>query len=108
MDNFVVYLGIRYTLPPDTDVQPLETGSDPRLRAAKKERLKTWWGRLTDGGYYFVLIGAEVGRFGAEASLAQTTPLEDLIKLSEDVRERLKAAGIEETPALHFQMEAEY
>jgi len=70
--------------------------------------LKTWWGRLTDGGYYFLMVGAEVGRFGSEASLAQTVPLQDLLKLGEDMRERLKAAGFEEEPALHVQMEAEY
>jgi hypothetical protein len=95
-------------LPPNADTESLETGTDSRLRAAKKGHLKTWWGKLTDGGYYFVLIGAELGRFGAEASLTKTIPLEEIIKVSDDVREKLKAAGFEETPAIHFQMEAEY
>ena len=106
--NFVVYFGLRYTLPPEADVESLETGEDPRLRAAKKGRLKVWWGRLTDGEYYFLLIGAELGRFGAEASLARSVQLEELNAVANDVRQKLKASGFTEEPALHFQMQAEY
>lgn len=45
---------------------------------------------------------------GAEADPAKTIPLEDVLEVCEDVREKLNAAGFEEAPAFHFQMEAEY
>lgn len=107
-DNFLVYFGIRYTHSAGVDVGLLETGRDPRVRAAKKAGLKTWWGRLTDGEYYFLLIGAEIGRFGAESDLAKSVRIEDLVAMAEQTKQKLLDAGFNEETAIHFQMEAEY
>ena len=108
MDNFIVYLGIRFVLDADADVTELETGVDPRLRAAKREGLKTRWGRLTDGEYYFVLIGEEVGIFGVEATLCKSLSIDSVLSTRDSLRRKLRAAGFDEEPALHFQVQAEY
>ncbi len=112
-DAFVVCYGMRYSLGLDADISDealavFEEDRDPRMVAAAKAGLKTWWGKETDGGEYFLFVGAVLGHLGIEWDMNRTIADPELVQAMERTRRLLKEAGLEGTPALHFQVVAQY
>jgi hypothetical protein len=112
-DSVVVCYGLRYSLGldghlSDAALEALEQGSDPRLVAAKRAGLKSYYGRVTDAGEYFLLIGTILGTFGIEGLHSTALSEERLRDVARNTRERLGRAGLEGEPSLHVQLEAQY
>jgi hypothetical protein len=108
-DAFVVFFGVRHTVPSDEELDRLESRKDQRLIAARKAKLKTYFGRLTDGSPHFLLIGYHVGTFGVENSAQAALTLQQVNEIMEETKQKLQAAGLDkEEPKLYFQFEAQY
>lgn len=109
-DAFVVFYGVRETVPADdhSQLDQLESGSHPVLRSANAANLQTWWGRLTEGSDYHILIGRKVGVFGVENDHDSSLEIGAIKEVAEQVASRIKASGISGSPSLHFQLEAQY
>jgi hypothetical protein len=109
-DAFVVFYGVRETIPADdTDqLDLLESRTHPLLISARAAGLDRWWGRLTDGSDFHVLIGARIGVFGVENDQELSIDSDELLRLIDAVRASLESSGIRGTPALHCQLEAQY
>lgn len=105
-DLFSAYFGIRIVMEPAADVTALELRTDPRMVAARNAKLQYWWGRVTDGGYYFLLIGAELGRLGETQGTSASISLASMMQLITETSARLKQAGFFDEPAVHLQLEA--
>lgn len=66
-DAFVAYYGVRDTVPADDEtLDELEAGNHPYLQVPRTSGLSSWWGRLTDGSDYHVILGKPVGIFGIQ------------------------------------------
>jgi len=61
-DRFVAIYGVKTELHQDD----LETFEERWRVQARRVGLRTWSGRTTDGGPYYVVIGSVVGDFGIE------------------------------------------
>jgi hypothetical protein len=112
-DNVIVCYGIRYSLGadgslPEELIESLEAGTESRLVAARSARLRAYWGRVTDGGEYFLLIGQVLGTFGVQGAAALTVSDEQFASLVADTKRRLHSAGLTGEPGLHVQLEAQY
>ena len=81
---------------------------DPRLVAARDVRLDSWWGRLTDGADFHLLIGKRLGVFGSENDAEKQMTLQELSTLAAQTDTLLKDGGFVETASLVFQLEAQY
>jgi hypothetical protein len=112
-DRVVVCYGVRYSLGldgalPDGLLTALEAGAESRLIAARRAGLKAYWGKVTDGGEYFLLIGTMLGSFGIEGSEHLLASDEELTEVAKLTRERLARAGLRGVAGLHVQLEAQY
>jgi hypothetical protein len=112
-DSFVVCYGIRYSLGLDADMSDealavFEEERDPRMLAAAKVGLKAWWDKETDGGEYVLFVGAMLGHLGIESAMNGGVSDPELAQAMERTRSLLAQAGLEGTPALHFQVFAQY
>lgn len=109
-DNFVAFVGIRFLIDPKSEgeLEEIERRTDPRIRAARDAGLKTHLGRWTDGEYYFLLIGTELGSFGVEGKDYKGLRSEELSSIVVKTREELVKAGFKEEPSIHLQFEAQY
>jgi len=108
-DSFYVYYGVKRNVALDSpELELLEEKKLPILRSALAAKLNVAWGRLTDGEDYFLLIGHEIGCFGVEGFTDRELPAEGLRRIVEQTDERLRRAGISETPAFHYQLNAQY
>jgi hypothetical protein len=112
-DSVVVCYGLRYSIGLDEQLRDdalalFEEQTDPRMVAARKAGLRSYFGKVTDGGEYFLLIGTVIGTFGVEGR--ESIALEDarVTELMKDTQDRLDKAGLEGTPAFHVQLEAQY
>jgi hypothetical protein len=111
--NVIVCYGVRYSLGqelavPQPLLQALEAGTEPRVVAAKRVGLKAYWGKVTDGGEHFLLIGTILGTVGAEGAEHLETADERYSEIAQSTRDRLTKAGLHGAPALHIQLEAQY
>ncbi|HVR84364.1 MAG TPA: hypothetical protein VMU54_08640 [Planctomycetota bacterium] len=108
-DNFMAYVGIRILLDPknERELEGIETRSDSRIAAARDAGLQSYLGRWTDGEYHFLLIGTELGRFGAEGRDYAGFKSEELSSIVAKTRERLIHAGFKGEPSIHLQFEAQ-
>jgi hypothetical protein len=109
-DSVYVYYGVRQTIPKDAveQIEQLENDSHKVCDLAYNNTLHFTWGCLTDGEDYFLLIGHELGRFGVEGLHEQHFEDVRLTEIMEKTKQRLKAAGINEPPALYVQLQAQY
>ena len=108
-DAFVVYYGVRETVPCDeASLDALEEGGHPLLSVPRGCGLTNWWGRLTDGSEYHILLGKQVGVFGVENQHEANISVSDLQAIAAEVDALLLQHGIEGKPSLHFQLEAQY
>jgi hypothetical protein len=109
-DAVVAYLGVQYRIPANRgqEIEGLERKKDPRLVAARKAGLQSWWGRMTPGQPYQLLIGRELGILGAENEGTIRVDLEDFFVIIEETKTKLLSAGFTDVPALHLVLEADY
>lgn len=89
-------------------LEALEAGEDARQTSAESAGLDHWWGRVTDGGACFLLVGRIVGQLGYEHNVSVRVSAQALDDLQADVHRRLVAAGLDGEPALHLQAEFQY
>jgi hypothetical protein len=107
-DAFIVYFGIRYTVESEDELDRLERRDDPRLVAARKARLKTYFGRATEGEDHCLLVGSELGQFGVEAKMEAELTEEELQRVAAETAEKLVQAGLEGRPKRYLQVVAQY
>lgn len=108
-DRVIVFYGIRLQVPGDDEcaISALESRTDPHLVAARAAKLDTWWGRLTDGEDYHLLIGRKIGVFGVDDAAEKQMPLAELSKLADKTDAMLSSVGFAEQGSLLFQLEAQ-
>jgi hypothetical protein len=107
-DAFIGFYGIEETIPAEADMTALEDRTDDRIVRARKNKLDVWWGRVTDGRDYHLLIGKNIADLGAEGAEGSTITNGDFADLQEDVKRRLTVAGFTEEPKLIFKFESQY
>lgn len=106
--TFHAYCGLRYEMPPGTNTRLLEEQEDPRQLAAKRFGLSSWWGRLTDGGYIFLLVGQPLAQLGETGVFSESLDSEALARLVSSAQTKLLAAGFDGATGIHLQLEAEF
>ena len=94
-DSFIAFYGIKIGVDPTNEamLDSLDSGSDPRLKAARQVGLHTHWGRMTDGEDYFLYVGHRLGWLGVENDAYVQLTLDKLIEMATGVQARLKEAG---------------
>jgi hypothetical protein len=112
-DAVVVCYGLRYSIGQDAalsdaDLEPFERNTDHRVVAARRVGLQSYFGKVTDGGEYFLLVGTILGPYGVENHERDQVPDAKLAELMNRTRRLLAEAGLEGEPALHLQLEAQY
>jgi hypothetical protein len=107
-DGFLAYYGLRWDVTDPDEISQLEKRSDPRIVAARDNGLKHWWGVTEDQERHFLLIGTELSNLGWEGDPMRTISDSEFSNLAKLTREKLRMAGFEESPALHFQFEPDY
>lgn len=107
-DHVLMFFGVRFDVSSEQQVGALELGTDPHLRAARRAKLESWWGRVTDGGSHFVLIGKKLGDFGASDAHNAQFSEQELVDIASSTREALHAAGIPGEAKFHVQLECDY
>jgi len=110
-DNVTVCYGLRFGLGDnvsDADLEPFELNADARMVAAAGVELESYFGRVTDGGEYFLLVGVILGSVGVEEESHVEIQDDNLTTRMTRTRELLVEAGLRGRPALHFQLEAQY
>ena len=106
-DAFIAFYGLRYTLS-DGELDAVEQRTDHRVIAARRVKLQTSFGRLTDGEPHFLLVGTRLGVFGVENESARSVDGGELQKIMSDTATKLREAGLSGVPGLHLQFEAQY
>ncbi len=107
-DASFFYLGVRYVLQSDDELEAVESQADERVRRAKRHRLKTALVRLTDGEPHVLLIGAELAVVGVENDGYIELSEADLTRVAADTRRKLLDAGFTQEPTYHLQLSAQY
>ena len=109
-DAFAAFYGIRLMIDgdEDEDLEPYEDESHEDIRRAHDEGLDTYFGRLTDGEPYFLLVGKRLAVLGVENEPDCVISDGEFARITAEVRRKLAAAGLKETPALHLQLDAQY
>ena len=106
-DAFVAFYGVRYTLSED-ECDAVERRTDPRVTVARRTRLDSHLGRLTDGEPHYLLIGTSLGIFGVENETSRSVDAPEIERIMRDTAATLSEAGLTGTPQLHLQLEAQY
>ena len=108
-DVFYVYYGVKRSLEPgSSEMELLEREKHPIFDMAFDAKLHVTWGRMTEGEDYFLLVGHQIGCFGAENEAYRQISAEEMRRIVELTDQRLRQAGITETPAFHCQLNAQY
>ena len=112
-DSVVICYGLRYVLGVDAevtdrDIKSFEEGTDDRMVAARRVGLRSHFGRVTDGGEYFLLVGTLLGPYGVEGSERGHFPDPVMAETMARTKQLLKQAGLDGEPALHVQLEAQF
>jgi hypothetical protein len=103
-DYFVVYYGVRKSITPEEGEQMTEDETSLACRA-RHVGLDLWWSNFTYGEeeQYFLLVGREIGVYGAEHEYEKRLVDRDLLRIMEETRESLRGLQVEEEPALYLQ-----
>src|SRR5436190_1994272 len=108
-DRFIAYYGLRFEVPhDDAGIESLEEGTDPRLVAADKAMLNSYFGRVSDGRAHFLLNSTSLGCFGYQDNFQNSVADEELSRVASETRRRLQEAGFAEVPSLLLQFEGQY
>jgi len=109
-DLVVVYYGIKKVVEDSAEVLHLEEDEHPWQVLADGDSLRVWWGNCvtpTNPEAYYVLLGAELGRFGGEALHSLTIADADLLRTMSETRESLTKAGLQDEPAIQVQLDVD-
>ena len=106
-DAFIAFYGLRYTLS-EAELEGVEQRTDHRITAARRVKLQTYLGRLTDGEPHFLLVGTRLGVFGVQNESARSVDAGEFQKVMSDTTTKLREAGLSGDPALHLQFESQY
>ena len=102
-ESCIVFYGLRFEIAPG-EIEGLETRADPRMVAARKAGLKTYWGNFrAPGDRYSLFVGALLGDMGPEGRAEIALSEADMRTMSDTVRSKLAQAGFHGTPGLHVQ-----
>lgn len=109
-DAFHVCYGLRWNVNSENEdeITLLEDRHDPRQLAAKRNKLDCWWGVTTDERVYFVLVGKRIAGFGWEGKHDLQMVHDELTRIAEDTKQKLRSAGFQDEPAWHYQFEPDY
>jgi hypothetical protein len=106
-DTFIAFFGLRCPVA-HSEIDAVENNEDRRIVAARRARLQTYFGRLTDGEDYFLFIGTRLGVFGLENDEYNAFDMKWLQDVERETRAKLADAGLTGEPQLHLQFEAQY
>ena len=106
-DAFIGFYGIEEAIPIDADMSALEERTDDRIVRARRCKLDTWFGRITDGRDYFLLIGKKLADLGAEGNEERVIDDGELAFIQSEVKRKLKEAGFAGEPRLILKLEAQ-
>ena len=98
-DSFLAYFGLRFEISPE-EIAGAEARSDWRMVAARKVGLTCHWGNFGDA--YLLFVGKQIGVLGAEHAEEVRVSSADFLEVSARTRDKLREAGLEGEPALHF------
>lgn len=99
----VIFYGVRYEVS-DSGIESLESRSDPRLAAARKHGLKSYWGNFAGPrSRYLLFIGDKLGVVGIENDREIQIPPEALFERMRQTESKLGDAGMLEAPQLFIQ-----
>lgn len=107
-DVFIAFYGLEFPVPDGEALTEIEEQNDERVVLARKHRLDWWLGRLTDGAPFHLLVGKKIGQFGVESSHGAEMSDTDMDGIREQTRQRLVAAGFQESPRMIFKYESDY
>lgn len=108
-DGFVVYYGVRETVPDEPEfIDALEAGDHPLLKVASESGLQSWWGLWTDGEEYHVLLGRQIGLFGYEGDSHTALSTQEFQSIVDEVDAALAKHEVRGQPMLHMQFEGQY
>jgi hypothetical protein len=106
-DAFIAFYGLRFQLS-DGELDAVEQRTDHRVTAARRARLQTYLGRLTDGEPHFLLVGTRLGVLGVENESEKSVGGVELQQIMSDTAAKLEEAGLSGAPRLFLQLEAQY
>jgi hypothetical protein len=107
-DAFISFYGIEESVRADSDMSALENRTDDRIVRARRIKLDTRFGRITDGRDYFLLIGRKIADIGVEGLEERVLDDGEFAIIQEEVKRKLKAAGFTSEPRLILRLEAQY
>src|SRR5438105_2845030 len=105
-ESFLLYYGLRLPVS-DEEADALEAGTHPSEVAAERQGLDTWWGNFSTvgEGEYYLFVGKQLGMLGAEYSAGVSVEDQELSRIMEETKARLRSAGFDGSPALWAQWE---
>ncbi len=98
----VLFIGLRYDLA-EHEVAGCEERSDPRLIAARRQGLASYWGRFIGSARHVLLVGTKLSVVGPEDQLAARFPADYLAATIEQTCAHLVLAGLDGDVALHVE-----
>ena len=109
-DAFIAFYGIRSEIGDADAADAIYDRNDTRLASAKRAKLDTYIGRLTDGEPYFLFIGRRLGVFGVEGETSKAFPADDLARIAQQTDDAMISLGLglPGEPQFWFQLEAQY
>jgi hypothetical protein len=107
-DAFITFYGIEYSVPAGSDVSSLEKRTDERIVRARRAKLDTWWGCVSDGRDFHLLIGKKIADLGLEGQEQVSVTNQAFTSIQEEVKQKLSEAGFSHEPRLLFKLEAQY
>jgi len=100
-DSFVIYFGVRRELS-EAEYDTCERKQHAWQMIARQFGLNQYWGNFSiDSDRYILLIGHQLGAFGAEGLSELELSSEEFALMSNEVSEKLRRAGIDQDPAFH-------
>ena len=106
-DSTYIFYGVRYQVSDEAEINQLQAGNHPLVKAAKKSGLQSLWGdfNLDGNPYYLLYIGTEIETIGYEGAIDMEISDTKLDQIRLETRRKLGAAGFSLVPALFAQFE---
>src|SRR5262245_1814947 len=103
----VAFFGVRYDIAED-ELELLETRSHPKLVAARKGGLESYWGNFdAPSERFFLFVGFKLGILGDEDQSEVRFDADQLANVVVSTKDKLNRASFDGTPALYVQWMAD-
>jgi hypothetical protein len=100
-DVFYLYYGVVRRIPLHSEeISQLSDDNHPIYGLAFDHKLHVTWGVIWEGEPAFLLIGTQIGVYGAENSSHSGLSDAEMDQVRRETRVKLKAAGFDEEPRL--------